>query len=304
VRPVGLLSAVSFLILALGSILAGGPTSIPLRWLVGPSIRALLLRTILSTVLLVGWMEQLVTGLLFRLWIHNPGLQEALDTLIMMVGVCLVLVPVARRIGGHLDRAEDGRRQAEAALVVANQELEHRIGERTAELRSVNARLEREVQQRAEAEADYRSIFENAPEGIFRTTVEGTLLRANPALARALGYDSPAELMASVTDLAEQHFADREDRMRFLRQVQDRGLVVGFETRVCRKDRSVAWVSIDACAVRAIGGGVRCFEGMVQDITERKQAEETLRQSQERFRALVETMDEGLGVQDANGLIT
>src|SRR5574341_759088 len=103
-----------------------------------------------------------------------------------------------------------------------------------------------------EAEARYRGIFENAVEGIFQTTPDGHFLAINPALARMLGYGSPAELMAEVTD-ARQFFIDPSRRQEFIRLMQANGIVAGFENQVRRKDGSTIWVSENVRALRDTG---------------------------------------------------
>ena len=135
----------------------------------------------------------------------------------------------------------------------------------------ITGRMEAEKERRR-AEEKYRGIFENAVEGIFQTTVEGRFVTANPALARMVGYDSPEELLASVSDIAEQLYVDPERRAEFGRLVRRDGFVRGFEIQAYRKDGSVLWASMRARAGRDAGGEVVGFEGSVEDISKRKQA--------------------------------
>ena len=128
-----------------------------------------------------------------------------------------------------------------------------------------------------QAEAKYRSIFENATEGIVQLTPEGRPLSANPALATILGYPTPEELVTSVTDLGGQHYVIPEQRQEVNRLLDAKGSVQGFETEVYRKDRSRVWVSINERVVQAADGKVLYYEGTIQDITERKRGEEQLR---------------------------
>ena len=85
-------------------------------------------------------------------------------------------------------------------------------------------------------EEKYRSIFENATEGLFQSTSDGRLLTANPALARILGYDSPEEMIATITDIAHQLYVNPEDRAEAARLQEEAGALVGFEMEAYRKD--------------------------------------------------------------------
>ncbi len=173
--------------------------------------------------------------------------------------------------------------------------LEDQVAQRTAELEH--------------AEKKYRSMFENAVEGIFQTTPEGRFISVNPALARILGYASPSELINSVTDIAQQLYVDPAQRTDFIRLLETQEVVPNFETRVYRKDRSIVWISINARAVRDIEGVLRYYEGNVQDITTRKQAEiereqaiDALRRSENRYRSLVENLPVHVFVKDLNSV--
>lgn len=127
-----------------------------------------------------------------------------------------------------------------------------------------------------EAEKRFRSIFENAIEGIFQTTIDGQYLAANPALARIYGYDTPQELMSGLTNIASQLYLDPTRRDDFLIALSQDDVVQDFESQVYRKDGSVIWISESCRAVRNSAGDFLYFEGMVEDVTQRKQAEDRL----------------------------
>jgi PAS domain S-box-containing protein len=176
---------------------------------------------------------------------------------------------------------------AEAAIRRAHDSLEQEVGKRTAELSQANAQLQAEIRERRRteealrrAEAKYRSIFENATEGIYQTTPDGRYLSANPALARIDGFDSAEELLAQVTDIAGQLYVDPQRRAEFARLLESQGFVRDFESQIHRRDGAKIWVSENARAVRDAAGKLLYFEGTVRDITERKQLEEQLRQAQ------------------------
>ncbi|HLB69737.1 MAG TPA: PAS domain S-box protein [Candidatus Methanoperedens sp.] len=150
-----------------------------------------------------------------------------------------------------------------------------------------------------EAEARYRGIFENAVEGIFQTTPDGHFLAINPALARMLGYSSPGELMAEVTD-ARQFFIDPERRQEFIRLMKENGIVTGFENPVRRKGGSKIWVSENVRALRDSSGRLAGYEGMAVDITERKRAERELMAEKEKLDSIVHGIGAGLSLLDSD----
>lgn len=138
-----------------------------------------------------------------------------------------------------------------------------------------------------QAEEKYRTIFENAVEGIFQTSPDGKYLSANPALARLYGYASPAELMSSIENLDRQIYVDPNRRKQFVVMMQNKQAVSRFESQVYRKDGSVIWVSENARAVRDGDENLIYYEGIVEDITARKVAEEALRYQQEQTERLL-----------------
>ncbi|MFO8089259.1 MAG: PAS domain S-box protein [Desulfatiglandaceae bacterium] len=129
-----------------------------------------------------------------------------------------------------------------------------------------------------ESEEKYRSLFENVVEGIFQTTRDGRFLSANPFLANLLGFDSPQELMGSLTNLGEQHYENPEDRAKFRKILETKGFVRGFETCLLRKDGGKIWASLNARTVKDDEGSVLYYEGTLMDITDRKRAEEKIHQ--------------------------
>jgi len=124
-----------------------------------------------------------------------------------------------------------------------------------------------------EAERKYRSIFENAVEGIFQTTADGRFISANPALARMLGFDSPEELIRVRTNIADDHYVNPRSRKEFEQVMQENGFIFNFELEVYRKDRSKIWLSENVRAVRDAQGSILFYEGASEDITDRKRAE-------------------------------
>ncbi|MGE4470542.1 MAG: PAS domain S-box protein [Desulfovibrio sp.] len=126
----------------------------------------------------------------------------------------------------------------------------------------------------AQAEAKYRTLFENATVGLFRSTPDGRLLSANTTLANMLGYASPAQCVAEMENLGEQAYASPEDRERFRRTAEEHDKPEPFEFRIRRRNGEIIWVESTARTVRALNGDVLFYEGSLTDITDRKQAEE------------------------------
>src|SRR4051812_10241206 len=112
-----------------------------------------------------------------------------------------------------------------------------------------------------EAEANYRGLFENAAEGIFQSTPDGRFLNVNPALARMLGYDSPAELIELVTNIGRQICVKPENREMFKRRLEQDSYVRDFEIEVYRRDGITIWTKINARVVRDATGLVLYYEG-------------------------------------------
>lgn len=122
-------------------------------------------------------------------------------------------------------------------------------------------------------EAKYRGIFENAVEGIYQSTPDGHYLVVNPALAKMYGYDRVEDLLNSVSDIQNQIYVDPQFREIFEREIDRVGFIKGLEYQVRRHDGSVIWISESARAVRNADGTIRYYEGFIDNITARKEAE-------------------------------
>jgi len=134
-----------------------------------------------------------------------------------------------------------------------------------------------QVQERLkQTEAKYRSIFENAPSGIFQRTVEGNYISANPALLKIYGYQSITELSEKNIDVTEQIYVEPNRRKELIQHLEKDGYVQDFESQIYRADGSKIWISENTKAIYSSAGHFLYYEGTIEDITKRHQAEEQL----------------------------
>ena len=139
---------------------------------------------------------------------------------------------------------------------------------------------------RKKAEDKYRTIFDGALEGIFETLPQGQPLTINPAMARMLGYGSPEEFISSIRDVWNQVWVEPNERAEYLRLIELHDVVRNFECRFLRKDGAKIWVAINGRRVCGADGQTLFYSGFIEDITERKQAEEALREGEKRTKQL------------------
>jgi PAS domain S-box-containing protein len=141
-------------------------------------------------------------------------------------------------------------------------------------------------------EEKYRTIFENSMIGFYQVAPEGGFIRANMAAARILGYDSPEDLVRSVSDITTQVYAYPEDRARALDILKEHGCLKDFEVQCRHKDGSLVWVLFNAYLVRDKKGNLLYHEGSSQDIRRMKDAEIKLAESEATARALLDAPSE------------
>lgn len=142
-------------------------------------------------------------------------------------------------------------------------------------MQDITQRRESEMAAR-KAEERYRSIFENALEGIYQTSPDGHYLNFNPALARIYGYDSAEDLVLGITDIQKHLYVDPYKRDEFIRLMTAHGRVKNFEALVHRKNGEIIWISENAREVKGQDGNLMFYEGTVEDITERKNYEQQI----------------------------
>ena len=131
-----------------------------------------------------------------------------------------------------------------------------------------------------QVETKYRRIFENAVEGIFQSTTGdgGRYLMANMMLARIYGYDSPDDLMNSITNISEQLYVDPKTREKLENLLRLEGKACNFEAQVYRKDGRKIWISETTQPVYNAKGEAIYYEGSLKDITEQKKARDRIEQ--------------------------
>lgn len=133
-----------------------------------------------------------------------------------------------------------------------------------------------EIRALQDSERRFRSLFENATEGIFQTSLSGVYLNVNPALATIYGYDSPQDVIAAVADIQKQLYVDPARRAEFIRLMRENGAVANFVSEVRRRNGERIWISENARAVYDDDGTLLFYEGTVEDVTETKLNQEKL----------------------------
>jgi phosphoserine phosphatase RsbU/P len=181
---------------------------------------------------------------------------------------------------------------------LAKEEFEPHLLQRT-----IRCAMERQHERTAliQEKDNYYGVFDHLVEGIFRTTPDGHYLLANIALAKIYGYDSPVQLMASITDIAHRLYVEPGRREEFVQIMQANDTITGFESKIYRKDETIIWIAENCRAVRDAQGNLLHYEGTVEDISERKHAEEQIRRttaelsrSREELRAKNQLMEDNL----------
>jgi PAS domain S-box-containing protein len=187
--------------------------------------------------------------------------------------------------------------------------LEELVRERTDELILANKKMQDEITEhrRTEealrlSEEKYRSIFENAIEGIYQSTTKGRYLSVNPAFAEMFGYANPEEMISSVTDIGKQLYKYPEEHEKLNNIINEQGVIKNHEVERLRKDGQPFWQLLNAHLVRDSDGNILMAEGTCIDITDRKLLEEVLKKSEEKYRLITENIMDCIALADANGI--
>jgi PAS domain S-box-containing protein len=231
------------------------------------------------------------------------GAEKALRRNLVIIALAGALAIVATAVFGNIFILRHTNGLLAATKRLASGDLSFRIG--VPHSKGELAQIARSFDKMADAlqeqaaslkqtEEKFRSIFENASEGIFRTLPNGNFDLANPALAKIFGYDSAAELVAAVTDIGAQLYVEPQKRIEIIRELNRTGGVSDFEIEVFRKNGSKIWLSLNVRAVRNGRGAVTFMEGFATDITRRKLAEERLSRSEANYRNFFENAPLGV----------
>lgn len=155
-------------------------------------------------------------------------------------------------------------------------------------------------QRQAEAQEDYKKLFEGSIDGIYVTTPSGEILNANPALARMMGYDTAEQLIEGVKDVAHTIYVDPAARDEYELRMKRDGFVREFEYQVRQRSGNVLWLSDSAGVVRDDAGNPARYEGVVRDITHQKEVDAELEDSRRRLQQVVDTVPAVINVKDAD----
>jgi PAS domain S-box-containing protein len=158
----------------------------------------------------------------------------------------------------------------------------------------------RDISERKEAEAEYQRLFNSVPVGLFRTTPEGEILDANIALVSMLGYTQKEELLKRK---ASEFYVDPKARKSWEEHVTKEEVVRRVETQFRRADGKIIWIALNARGIPDSSGKVQFYEGTIEDITERKQAEMELKESEAKKAALLEAIPDLTFICDSDGRI-
>ena len=144
----------------------------------------------------------------------------------------------------------------------------------------------------------YRTLFEGNLTGVYVSTIGGQVLDCNPAFVKMYGYGSRE---AMVADSALSFYIQPEDRRLFLDRLSDEGQVINYESRQRRKDGSFFWI-LEGATLVIDTYGRKVIEGTVIDITERKQTEIALKESEERFSTIFRHSPVACGIVSTDGV--
>ena len=210
--------------------------------------------------------------------------------------------PLSRSVHYILASGELGGAVVVSAILVIVLALIGSVIDRNMQARSAFIRDLTERKKAAEAlrlgEQHYRELFEDVPVGLYRSTPDGRLIDANPAMVSMLGYPDRESLLATP---ATALYVDPADRLRWSAEMARAGVVRDFEVQMHRGDGAVIWARDTTHAKREADRRVVLYEGVIEDITDRVEAERRLQASERRLIQILETVPLGIFVTDYEG---
>ncbi|PKL67417.1 MAG: hypothetical protein CVV28_06015 [Methanobacteriales archaeon HGW-Methanobacteriales-1] len=150
-----------------------------------------------------------------------------------------------------------------------------------------------------ESEIRYRNIFENSEEGIYQSTAQGKYIHVNPALARVTGFESPEAMISEVKDITK-FYVNPIDRKNLKKRLEKEDVVKDYHIEVFLKNGKKAWMSITEKAIRNDKKEILYYEGLARDVTREKKISDQLKSSEEKYRKIIETSNEGIWSLDEN----
>ena len=185
------------------------------------------------------------------------------------------------------------RKQAEDKVRKAYAEVEKKVEERTIELSVANADLAAKIAEHKraekalqESEKKFRAIYENIQDVYYQTDMEGKLVMISPSVSASYGFDNPEKLIGC--DIAESFYYHPEERKKTMEEIMKTGCVKNFQVTLKRRDGTPVPTEINAHIIYDEVGNIAGTEGIARDVSEQKQAEGALRNSEERYSSIVE----------------
>jgi len=197
-------------------------------------------------------------------------------------------------IGVMIDIYE--RKRTDEELRKYQERLEALVEERTSNLKEANDQLQREMAERErtekalrESEEKYRALFNESIDAIYITSREGKFIDANPALLELFGY-TREEIMTGLN--VQEIYVYPDERDKFQREIEQKGSVRNYEVKFRKKNRAEMDCLLNATVRRSREGNILGYQGIIRDVTEFNKAQKALRESEARYRAIVEDQTE------------
>ena len=192
------------------------------------------------------------------------------------------------------------KKLAEEELKHYREKLEDLVEERTDELKKINKQLQIEIEKKEKMDSklnlsreNYRNIFKNAGIGIFQSTPEGKFEKVNSTMAQMFGYESPEDMIKSNDEINEHIYRDQKHHTDVINRIQASEGILKFENEFIRKNGEKWIADLSVRVVKDKKNNSIYFEGFVQDITDRKQTEKLLQESEAKYRTIFENTGAG-----------